>query len=305
MSKNTTKLANALVDVQWPISERTMNVFMYLLQKQMADALLHPEHVAPIIYVDRAMLSYCVNLQGKTVHLMPLLEQLTTARFYFENADRTHVFSAPALVAYEYDRQTDMIAVEFSRLFWPYLSDLVQRYTIVDLGVFWQISGRYAKRFYLDVMRWQSHGEMILNIDNMRERYNCQYLYADMQRRVVDPAIEQIHQLTNVKVKQLPPIKKGKRVLSFRFQVTRPTMAEMQPVANDLVRKYKLTPAFANLVAQRMTGKTIAEICAAIDMSIAGKPIKNVPAYAATFFRNYGVTEPKKKANETSNAANG
>lgn len=303
MSKNKVQLSNALINVNWPISERAMNVFMYLVQLQMLDSLTYPDHDTPIIHVDRGTIALAANLQGKTSRLLPIFEELATARFKFETADRSHVFSAPAISAFEYDAQTDMIAVEFSRLFWPYLRAVVQEYTVVDLGVFWQVSGRYAKRFYLDVMRWHKTGELILNLDNLRERYDCVYLYADIQRRIIEPAIGQIHFLTNVKVQQLPAIKKGKRVVALRFVVSRPAMAELAPAANDLIRKYKFSPSFAALIVQRMTQRTISEITAAIDQRAAHSPIKNLSAYAATFFRNYGLTEPKNRTHETNDAA--
>lgn len=307
MSKNTLKLANALLDMTWPISERAMNVFVYLVQKQMAASLLEPDSVAPFIYADRNRLAEVANLKGHNGRLMPIFEELATARFKYENEDGTHKFSAPAISAYEYDKALDCITVEFSRLFWPYLADIARKYTVVDLGVFWFIPGRYAKRFYLDVMRWHGTGEMVLNIANLQERYLCPYLYADIQRRIVEPGIEFIHKMTNVKVHQLPSTKQGKKVISLRFMIYRPSPTETTPWARELVRKYKISPAYAGLIANRLSGRTIGEIVAAIDEAAAAHKVKNLGAYAATFFRNYGLTERNTQKNEEqeNNAAAG
>lgn len=299
--KNTTKVANALLEMHWTISERAMNVLLYLLQKATVEQSL-TETPAPLLYIDRRRLAEVANLNGHNGRLMPIFEELATTRFIYDTKE--HKLSAPILSAYQYDEKTDIITIEFARLLWPYLCEVVVNFTVVDLGVFWFVAGKYAKRFYLDVMRWKSTGELILNVENMQERYKMPYLYADIQRRVVQPAIDQIHALTNVKIAQLPPRKEGKKVISLRFVVHRPSAADMAPWAAELVRKYKFSTAFAGMICQRMTARTINEICAAIDEAAQARKINNLAAYAATYFRNYGL-QPKEPTHAQNNAGAG
>lgn len=292
---NQAKLTNQLIDMSFNISENSMNLLAYILQVAYVS-----EHIAktgaPVVYLERSKLVAAAGIGKNSGRLRLYLEELQTALFRYECDEIT--ITSPLLCGTLWSPKLDVVSLEISRLLWPYLSEFVGSFTVFHLADLWQIKGRFAKRFYLDVMRWANSGTLKLNLDNLRTRYDTEYQYNDIHRRIIVPGIEQIHQLTNLTIHETEPTRRGKKVETLNFIIRKPAPEALLPLANDLVKKYRLEPAFAQKVVNFMAPKDIQIVSDVIDAGRHKLEVKNIAAYAATIFRSYGIKDnTRERAN--------
>lgn len=281
------KISNALLDMQFSLSENSLNLLLYVMQRAYVEST-NNEKFVPIISADRQQLFKVGNVKKNGQRLRLYLNELQSTIFTADVEGVT--ISAPMISAYVYRADIDRISIEISTLFWPYLSDFIKNYTVIDIAQLWLIKGRHAKRFYLDVIRWANAGKMKLSLDNLRLRYDVNYEYNDIQRRIIDPGIAQIHDLTNIAIHQGESTKIGKRVETLNFFIRKGQSAEqLTPMALHLIDRYKINKPLALSIVQNIPGRDISTILEAVEA--ARHRVTNLPAYAATIFRNYGLQD--------------
>lgn len=284
------KIANSLLEMNFTLSEASLNLLGYLLQAAYVENIDRPEH-GPVVITARMKLIQVANLGKNGGRLSQYLDELQREIFKSDTPELT--ISAPIISAYIWHQDSDQISVEFSRLLWPVIADVVKNFTVIDLYILWQINGKYCKRFYLDVMRWSNRGHMKLSIDNLRARYETEYSYNDIMRRIVLPGIDQIHKLTNVKVNELAPSKRGKRVETLNFHINKPDPASLEPMAEKLTSKYGVNASYARLIVNNISFRDIRTVLETVDKQ--RMKIKNIGAYTAAIFQTYGLTNYTKK----------
>lgn len=278
------KIANALLEMQFNCSENAMNLLMFMLQHvQVLDLTGNPDN---LVHFERNTLKAVANLERNGGRLLYVMEELRTTVFTYQDNEH-NVLCAPMVAAYSFDAKLDTVTVEFSRLLWPHISQVLVNYTVLDLARFFFIQGKYCKRFYLDVMRWANKGTMHLQLDNMRTRYGMDYDYTDIQRRVIDKALAQIHEKSTLRVVKAGEQKQGKKVVSLSFHITRPGIELTQPTVDLLVNRYKIAKGLAGKIAKHLTQQTIRDILAGIDAAGARQKIRDLGAFSSTVFRAY------------------
>jgi hypothetical protein len=285
ISKSTGKIANALMEMQWNCSENAMNLLLYILQhSQIFQAV--PDNDPTLLHFDRTELKRVANLDKNTGRLMYLMEELRSTVFTYQD-EQYNVLCAPVVAAYSYRSDIDCVTVEISRILWPHLSELLTKYTVFDLAVFTFIQGKYCKRFYLDVMRWANKGTLHLSVANMQERYEMRYNWTDIQRRIITPALDQIHKRTNLKVSCIGLQKKGKAVTVATFAIHKPGQELTKPEEDILVNRYGIARGLAGKICRNLSLQTIRDIRAGIDAAGVKKKINNLGAFSSTVFRSY------------------
>jgi hypothetical protein len=284
------KIANSLLEMNFTLSEASLNLLAYIIQVGYVETIQDTK-TAPVIIVPRLQLIKVANLGKNGGRLSQYLDELQ--REIFKSETQEIVLSSNLISAYTWHQETDMITVEFSRLLWPVMSDVIKNYTVFDLFILWHINGKYCKRFYLDVMRWSGRGHMKLNLDNLRARYETEYSYNDIMRRIVQPGIRQIHELTAIKVNELAATKRGKKVETLNFHINKPDPANLEPMAEKLHERYGVNAAYARLIVNNLSLKDIRTVLETVDKN--KMKIKNIGAYTAAIFNTYGLTDYTKE----------
>lgn len=101
----------------------------------------------------------------------------------------------------------------------PYLSELSSRFTKYKLQHVAQFKSSYGVRLYELLMQWQCKGKREVQIDWLRERWGLENKYkniVDLKKRVIEPAMKDINEYSNLWVK-LEQRKKGRKVVWFSF----------------------------------------------------------------------------------------
>jgi plasmid replication initiation protein len=101
----------------------------------------------------------------------------------------------------------------------PYLTNLAREFTQYRLHNTAGMTSVYAVRIYELLVQWKSKGELDVEVDWLREKFDLPASYSnigELKRRVVQPAINQINKHSDLWVK-LGQRKSGRSVVALTF----------------------------------------------------------------------------------------
>lgn len=143
------------------------------------------------------------------------------------------------------------ITIQFSPLIEPYLFDLKEKFTVVDLEKAAKLNTPFSFRLYQWLvkaknLRLNKDGCSIaveLEIEWMKEQSGNKGSYPqwrDYKERVIQPAVDQINSKTDISV-IWKPIKQGRKVSSIQFNYVIEEASFAKPVRPRLSRRPKVT----------------------------------------------------------------
>ena len=140
------------------------------------------------------------------------------------------------------NRESGKFEITFHQDMLPYLYDLKNRYTRYRLDNVLTMNSKYGIRLYELLKSYQYLGkEITFSLDELRNRLDAnKYMrYPDFRRYVLEIAIDDINECSDVKVGYIPIKKEGKRAIdSITFIVDEPTFADS--LIRDKKKKKKL-----------------------------------------------------------------
>ncbi|MFI8410832.1 replication initiation protein [Streptomyces diastaticus] len=109
----------------------------------------------------------------------------------------------------EYKKGTGSFEIELSQKAMPYLENLKNNFTSIQLKSILFCSSKYAKRFYMLGCRWRGAGKVpqmtieelkiMLGLKDPKGKEKEQYaLFADFKRYVLDVAVQQVNEHTDI-----------------------------------------------------------------------------------------------------------
>ena len=111
------------------------------------------------------------------------------------------------------------ITLRFAHDMLPYLSGLSREFTRYRLAYTAGMTSVYAVRIYEMLVQWKSKGELDVELDWLREKFDLPPSYSgisELKKRVVKPAIDQINEHSDLWVKW-DQRKRGRQVVAFIF----------------------------------------------------------------------------------------
>jgi len=154
----------------------------------------------------------------------------------------------------------------------PYISALEKRFTSYQLNDVSRLTSAYAVRLYELIICWKTIRKTpVFDIESFRSRLGVedhQYkLMSDFKKRVLDLAIEQINETTNIYV-SCEQHKSGRKITGFSFDIVEKNFTPRDPNTVDWVdqeqkvTRKKITKQQAESMAK--PGETWAELLARI-----------------------------------------
>ena len=113
------------------------------------------------------------------------------------------------------------VTLSLSNKIIPYLTLLHTQLTSYDLKQISNLKSSYAIRFYELMVQFRSTGERWMKLDILKERLELQDQYPrffDLKKRIIDPAITEINNSTNLTVKW-NTVKKGRLITALEFYI--------------------------------------------------------------------------------------
>lgn len=123
------------------------------------------------------------------------------------------------------------IILMFAQDILPYLSELkavFTKYKLEDIG---KMTSVYAIRLYELLIQWNSTGTREIELNWLKKKFQIEDSYermSDFKKRVIDPAIKDINQHSNLEV-QWQQRKTGRRVTHLIFNFTEKLPLEPEP----------------------------------------------------------------------------
>lgn len=111
------------------------------------------------------------------------------------------------------------ISIRFGWTVSHYLSGLFEQFTKVDLLSVRRLSSFHSVRLYELLAQFRSTGFRVISLDALRDSLalgSAYPMFADVKRRVIDPAVAEINEKTDFIV-SWNGVKEGKKVVSLRF----------------------------------------------------------------------------------------
>jgi|GEM_PF-4322650 len=144
----------------------------------------------------------------------------------FEIQQEDGVLQVAMLSSAKYLTGKGIIELTISEELKPYLLDLKSNYTSFQLYCVLTMSSKYAKWMYVQLSRWKDLGSKTYTLDELRILLNIKdprgkepemyKQWAQVKQFILDPAMEQINNYSDLKV-SYTPIKKGRSFDSVRF----------------------------------------------------------------------------------------
>lgn len=120
------------------------------------------------------------------------------------------------------NKRSGKVTIEFHKDMMPYLLELSKQnayFTHYQLKYVLPMKSQYAIRLYELLKSYQRNNyEWFFDIDTLRKQLNCeQYTdFYDLRRRVLEPAVAEINEFTDIKI-AWEPVKEGRKVVRVTF----------------------------------------------------------------------------------------
>jgi len=121
----------------------------------------------------------------------------------------------------EYEPNSGEFTFRVSPEMKPFLLELADQFTLYRLADVYRFSSASAWKLYENLARWRSAGKWSVDLDELRELLGVAGKYPiwdNFRKRVIDPAIRQINEQTDLTV-EYTPIKRVRRFKGLAFVI--------------------------------------------------------------------------------------
>lgn len=214
--------ANALVEASYRLSLYEQRIILGCIAQVRRDAPLTDQQLYTISAQQIAK-DAGVGLKTAYRHLKEASERLFERRVTLHEVpngkDKSKVRLTRWVQTVEYREAEGTVALRFGTDMVPYLSQLSAQFTRYALADVAKMTSAHAIRLYELLCQWRDAGEREVELSWFREALQLEDRYGnirDLKRRVIEPAVEQINELSSLWVKW-EQRKTGRRVSHLVF----------------------------------------------------------------------------------------
>lgn len=219
MNKELVVKDNTLINASYTISLTEQRLLLLSISKAQKSGIEinHSDYIT--IHADEFVEAFGVN--DKSVYAS-LKEACTTLfRREFSYRSGKTLIQSHWLQSSKYNEDSGSIEILFAKELVPFISELKQRFTSYFLKDVSQMTSVYAIRLYELIIAWKSIRKTpIIEIDDLRLKLGVEaHEYKRMtnfKARVLDVAVKQINELSNIQIK-VTQHKKGRKITGFSF----------------------------------------------------------------------------------------
>lgn len=125
------------------------------------------------------------------------------------------------LESVEIDTYETTVSLRLDERLKPYLLRLKDNFTVYNYGSTLLMNSKHSIRLFEIFMSYRSLGVVEFSIDELKETLECgEYAeYKDFRRYVIDKALKEINELSEITV-EYKPVKQGRSVVALVFTIT-------------------------------------------------------------------------------------
>lgn len=180
--------------------------------------------------------------EKRYTELKAILKKLSDKSWWIEIDDK----GAESLVRWfstlVIHKKSGKVVIKFHEHMMPYLLKLVEQgefYTHYELKYILPMKSQYAIRLYELLKSYQKNNySWFFEIDELKKRLNCEkYVdFAQFKRRVIEPAVKEINEFTDIKI-DWDTEKEGRKVTRVNFYMLKKKKHELRDVNSVINEK--------------------------------------------------------------------
>lgn len=166
--------------------------------------------------------------------------------------------------SFEYFPENGEIEMSFDPKLKPYLLELQGSYVLTDLRHILQLSSEYAKRIYGIMKQWQDFGKKEIEVAHWQkilEVPKSMLIYNRFKEKVIDVAVAQINEKTDLIVSYEPVKKDGRKVTHLIWTI------KVKPTAKQLTIDAVSTDEIDTLLPPEFIKRIVAKCEALMPLS--------------------------------------
>lgn len=205
-----------------------------------------------------------ISMKAAYSELKQAIDQLFERKIRFNMAERSR--KTRWIQTADYLSKEGRIELRFSKDVLPYLVGLQNSYTKYNLRAVARLSTFSSIRLYELIVKHRFTGRptALLPLESIRfamEISDDQYqAYADLRKRVIEPAIKEINKQSDVYISTFRPKRDGKRIVAIEVHYTDKPDFGIDQVQEDLLDDEVKAPAVKRPSASKKASVTEAEI---------------------------------------------
>ncbi|MCP3764687.1 replication initiation protein [Domibacillus sp. A3M-37] len=182
-----------------------------------------------------------LGLEGreKYTELKKILKTLTSKVIEIPTEDGYVITSW--LASAEYKNGEGIMLLTFSPKLKPYLLQLKKAFTSYRLNNILSLKSAYSIRLYELLKKWQYLNKWECSIENLKEKFGIEQdkykLYGHFKARVVEPAVKELNEKTDIQI-SYKEIRKGRKVVKIEFSIR-------QQLANNTEKIENIPPSIS------------------------------------------------------------
>jgi len=211
--------ANELIQKsRFTLKVQEQKIILYLISKIKPEDMELKEHSFEI----RDFCTICgLDIEGGSTYayIKQTLKDLRDKSIWITLADG----SETTLSWFDYitiKKNTGVVLIKISDRMKPYLIQLKQQYTQYELLYILAMKSQYSLRLYEILKSYENFHKKIFEIDDLKKKLSAEHytLFADFQRNVIDIAIREINDLSDINV-SYKIIKESRRFTKIEFKI--------------------------------------------------------------------------------------
>lgn len=123
--------------------------------------------------------------------------------------------------SFEYIAKSGEMELCFDPKLKPYLLQLQSHFAMADIRQIFQLSSEYAKRIYTIFKQWEKLGKYTVEVVEWQKIFEVpktQLMYGEFKRKVIDVAVKQINENTELEV-SYKEIKTGRKITHLEWTI--------------------------------------------------------------------------------------
>jgi plasmid replication initiation protein len=289
------KLPNEILNGSYNWSSKEIEIVLLLISELRQDQLERNNFSSIELDLNVFLNLYKDQNNRKKLFRSDLIEILKRPFEYLDLEQRIY-FAAAIFVSYEIHEKRELIKFLFNPEMAKLLILAKENYTRYNFETLLKLRGKYSKRIYLYGNSWINKSIFTLKLETLRKRLKLenQYeKYADFNKRVIAPAIEEINEISELQM-NAEPVKQGKEVIEILFTVQIKKTFRVTPDEQQLVllRSYGLHDWQIQNVVHQISAEDLRPFIRTIQTNRSH--IKNPAAYLLKSLEKIGVIVNRK-----------
>lgn len=287
--------SNALIEARYRLSLQELHVMFWLLQKIQPDDEDFKLHKMDIKKFSEMI---GVEVDNQYSKLRFVTRSLMRRILDIYEPEKQEWLQVSWLSSARYQKSNGCVLLEFSPQLKPYLLQLKNQFTKIEISDVLELRSVYAIRIFELLLQYVSVGKRTISIKDLRDYCGIEKahaLYGDFKRTVINQATAEINAKTEYDV-SYEEIKESRKIVEIKWTIKKKTHFEKSQMEKAVIiqkelrsekaiiqqlLEYGFTDSQSKKIVKSNSQETIINASKAVDIQVSRGKVKNAKAMLA------------------------